>query len=118
MVGVREEVELSGIVETFLRHASCRFNRDAPDLRPRPGAGRPRKIDPQLAQPAEIERRPNLSQVAAFDDDFVAVGLDRQQLGFAQRVDRRPSRRSARSAPREPVRRSARFRPNSGAAGA
>lgn len=86
MVGVREEVELSGIVETFLRHASCRFNRDAPDLRPRPGAGRPRKIDPQLAQPAEIERRPDLGQLAAFDDDFVAVGLDRQQLGFAQRM--------------------------------
>jgi len=86
MVGLREEVELSGIVGTFLRHASCRFNRDAPDLRPRPGAGRPRKIDPQLAQPAEIERRPDLGQVAAFDDDFVAVGLDRQQLGFAQRM--------------------------------
>ena len=86
MVGVREEVELSGIVGTFLRHASCRFNRDAPDLRPRSGAGRPRKVDPQLAQPAEIERRPDLGQVAAFDDDFIAVRLDRQQLGFAQRV--------------------------------
>lgn len=86
MVGVREEVELSGIVGTFLRHASCRFNRDAPDLGAGPSAGRPRKVYPQFAQPAEIQRRADLGQVAAFDDDFVAVRLDRQQLGFAQRV--------------------------------
>ena len=86
MVGLREEVELSGIVETFLSHASCRFNRDAPDLGARPSAGRPRKVDPQFAQPSEVQRRADLGQGAAFDDDFVAVGLDRKEFGFAQRV--------------------------------
>ena len=70
MVGLREEVELSGIVGSFLRHASCRFNRDAPDLRPRPGAGRPRKVDPQLAQPAEIERRADLGRLSELRVNF------------------------------------------------
>ena len=78
MLRVREEVELRRIVETFLGHASCRFNRDPADLRAGPRARRAREVDPQFAQPTEVERRADLGQLAAFYDDFLFVGLDRQ----------------------------------------
>jgi len=56
MLRVREEVELRRIVESFLRHASCRFNRDSPHLRTGPRSRRSREVDAQLAQSAQVER--------------------------------------------------------------
>ena len=81
---VREEVELRRIVESFLRHASCRFNRDSPHLRTGPRSRRSREVDAQLAQPPQIERRADLRQFATLDDDLLFLGVDllQHQLGY------------------------------------
>ena len=55
MLKLREKVELI-VVGFLLRHASCRFNRDSADLRAGSRSRRARKVDPQFAQPAKIER--------------------------------------------------------------
>lgn len=70
MIGKREEIELRRIVESFLRHASCRFNCDLTDLRAGPGSGRAREVDPQFAESAEIERGADLGQLTALNRRF------------------------------------------------
>ncbi len=91
MVRISEEIELRRIVESFLRHASFRFNgdrfySDSANLRSRPRTGLVGEVGSQLTEPAQVQRHADWGEVATFDDDSVFFGPDRQQFRFAHLV--------------------------------